>query len=205
MSGAIEQESSFEFAYTYPGSVGFALTLKNERYLGLDSSLDQAFAITFQLMQAEEVSDIRDFADQLGRATIKAAHDWAYEHYLAGFGVDIQWRRNTEIRSSLSLQKPRLERLYQTIDFTSDQTEEILHVEGQLLGADVTGKSFHMLLDSGEHIRGSSGDSINEQHTVQLPNRYVAVIVKSTMTQYSTDTEKASFRLSSLTPIEPPN
>jgi hypothetical protein len=93
-----------------------------------------------------------------------------------------------------------LQKLYQTIGVTSDEIITELSVHADHVGVDVSRRSFHLKLDTGEDIRGSLADAldINEKQTVELPRRYMVQLKKREKVYYSTEEEDISYNLFSL-------
>lgn len=200
----VVRESSFGFAYTYSGSLGVTLTLPNERLLlqEIDTAIDEAMKAIFAMARLGEPSEILTFARSLGPATVRALYKWADDHVKAGLGADIRWRRGEQVRASLLIQRPELERLKQTIDITSDTEEVEIDLTGELVGADIKSHTFHMTSGDTEY-RGRFTDAIGPEHAVTLPKTYRAKVRKTTKIYYSTDKEDVSYFLLSLEPVEP--
>ena len=199
VSPDIRAETSFDFGYTFPGSLGIVLTIHNERRLILDSHLDEAINQIFSLAKVRSTSDIREFAKRLGLASIRAMYKWASGHARAGLGVGIEWRRESTVRASLLAQQPELENLYQMIEETSDESETEISVEGELESVNVKARSFALRDNSGGIIRGSYKDAISGSHRAELPERrYRATLTKVERVQYSTDEEEAEYHLERL-------
>ena len=106
----ILEETTLHFGYTFPGSVGFMLTLPRPRPLAGEATLDESIDMLFALARATSPSEIAAFARQLGPDPIRAAHLWASAHVEAGFGAAIDWRRKTN-EVHLVLQQREMERL----------------------------------------------------------------------------------------------
>ena len=70
-SAEIVEQSTFDFEYAYPGSLGFVLTMPNERLLIGESDLDQAISWIFKMMKAESTEEVARFARQVGVASIR--------------------------------------------------------------------------------------------------------------------------------------
>ncbi len=193
-------ETEFNFAYTFPGSVGVVLTIPNQRLLGIESHLDQTFSEIASMTQAKDSSEVLNFAKRLGAASIRTLYNWAFDHDDLGLGVSIEWRRDQAIRNRLLTQQPEFEKLHKTIEQTSDQTITEREVVGQLEGADVIRKSFHIKSDTGQDIRGTFTDAISESQTVELPKRYRAFITTKEQIKYSTEEEIVLHHLTRLEP-----
>ena len=192
-------ETAFGFGYTFSGSLGIVLTIRNKRRLILDSHLDEAIGQVFSLAKARSTSDIREFAQRLGLASIRAMYKWASGHARAGLGVGIEWRRESTVQASLLAQQPELEKLYRMMEETSEEEKTEFSVYGELLSVDVEAKRFKLREDSGGIIRGSYEDAISDSHRVELPgHRYRADITKVERVWYSTDEEKSEYHLERL-------
>lgn len=203
ISEDIVKESSFGFAYSFPGSIGVVLTLPNEILLleEIDTALDGTMKSIFGMAKAENPSEILTFAQKLGPAPVRALYRWANDHVKAGLGADIEWRRKETVRAALLIQRPELERLTQAIDVTSDNEYSEFDFTGDLVGADVDNLTFHM--KNGEtEIKGRFSDAISADHVVTLPKPYRARIRKTTKIYYSTEREEESFFLLGLESVE---
>jgi hypothetical protein len=192
--------TTFEFGYAFPGSLGVVLTVPNERLLIGESKLDETIETVFRMARAEDSSQILEHAKQLGPAPVRAMYKWALGHVESGLGVDIEWRRERLVRAKLLAQRPELQRLYMTIESTSEETTEQFEVKCDLVGADVTRRSFHIRLETGEDIRGAIKAPVSPSQTVELPKRYRVTLLKSTKTKYSTDEEETRYELLRLEP-----
>jgi hypothetical protein len=197
----IIKETEFNFAYTFPGSVGVVLTIPNQRLLGIESYLDQTFSEIANMAQVKDSSEVLNFAKRLGVASIRTLYSWAFDHDNLGLGVNIEWRRAKTIRNRLLTQRPEFERLHKTIEQTSEQTVKEREIIGQLEGADVIKKTFHIKSDTGEEFKGFT-DIISESQTVELPKRYKAVIITREQIKYSTEEEIVSHQLIKLESIQ---
>ncbi len=190
----IGEESAFEFGYAYAGSVGFVLTVPNERML-FDTVLDQTVQSVFETVRADRPEQIREIARHVGPAPIRAIHKWATANVANEFSVEILWRRGDSLRNQVLIQHAEFKRLRQAISETSDERVTEFVVTGQLVGVDVKKDFFRILPDSGGEIRGAVVGTIDEAHTVELPKRYRATIRKTTKIVYSTDEEKPVYEL----------
>jgi hypothetical protein len=85
------------------------------------------------------------------------------------------------------------------LDTTSEIEEVEVTVSGELIGADVQNRTFH--IRSGEaEIRGRFSDAIGPAHTVELPKRYSARLRQTTQTNFSTDEDRITYFLLNLSP-----
>lgn len=193
--------TTFNFAYTVPGSVGVVLTMPNERLLSGDTLLDQTMKTVFEMANVATSEEVRVFADMLGVAPIWKMYEWAVDQSNAGLGSEIQWSRENKVKARLFKQKPEFEALGNTIQSTSKESEEIVNVIGQLKGADVTNHTFHLEFGK-KHIKGKMSESIGIRDTVELPKPYKATIKIITTVNYATGKVYEEHFLLSLASVE---
>jgi hypothetical protein len=200
ISAEIAAETEFRFGYTFPGSVGVVLTIPNQRLLIGESYLDESLRVISEMARVHDSPEVLKYAKRLGPASIRSLYNWAYDHAESGLGVDMEWRRQQIIRTRLFAQRPELERLHQIINLTSEERVSELTVYANLVGVELTRRSFHLKLDTGEDIRGSLAEDIDisEKQTVELPRRYKAQIIKTEKIRYSTEQEDISYNLVNL-------
>jgi hypothetical protein len=200
VSADIERVTSFNFGYTYPGSVGIVFTLPNERLLpGIGTKLDETFATIFDLAQTDEPKAIAQYAKQLGPAPIQAAYKWAKDHSDSRIGADIEWRRNQDVRSGVRLQAPQLQRLKETIDVVSEESTEEIVVSGVLAAVNTISRTFHIVVPAFDaSIKGRYTDAVSDAQRVTLPKVYTAYLKKTTRFDYSSGDQKTTYFLEKL-------
>lgn len=202
LSARVVADTTFDIGYVFPGSLGIALTIPNERRLVEDSHLDEALNAIFDMAKATNSSQVLDHAKTLGPASIRALYHWAKGHVDSDLGVDIEWKRERLVRGKLLAQKPDFERLSIAIDLTSEETTEEITTECELVGADVTRRSFHLRLAGGEDIRGSFERALGPSQTVELPRKYRVTLSKTVKVKYSTGEEDTKYQLLKLDPVD---
>lgn len=194
----VAQESSFEFGYTYPGSLGFVFTMPNERLLIGESNLDLAMQTMFEIAKSKNSESISAFARKLGPAPIRLIYKWANDNLLSGFNVDIRWKRGEQERASTLMQILEFENLTKAIDQTSDETEQPIELFGRLVGGDIKTRTFHMEFESGDDVKGGMDESFKPETDLNLGEHYTAKIIKRTKIHFSTEKEDTSYTLISL-------
>lgn len=197
-SADVAKETELNFGYTYSGSLGFVFTMPNERLLLVDSVLDMAVRTVFDMAKAGSSEELSNYAKTLGIAPIRKLYKWATDHIEAGLNADIRWKRNEEVRASLLVQQPELQRLREVIAQTSDESSEKVTVRGILQGGDLTSKVFHLEPESGEDIRGRFADTFSPSKKIELGKGYAATLLKRTRKHYSTDIDDVNWYLVSL-------
>ncbi len=194
--------TSFDFGYTFAGSIGVVLTIPNERLILMDSDLDKTIQMISNMANCVSADDVLEFAQGLGTAPIESMSKWACSHADFAVGARITWHRGSELRSSLLVDLPSFERIRDIIAETSESEEEELVVEGLLVGADISSGSFHIQLSDESDLRGKFSDAISRSHTVELPRRYRARLRKTTVTIFSTNKQHIEYFLLELDSLE---
>lgn len=190
--------TTFEFGYSFTGSVGFVLALENERLLTDETDLDRAMDVIFQMAKAQEPDDIREFAKDLGVAPIRDMYKWVSDHVRSGLGADLDWRREHSSRVHLFAQVPEFEVVQRAINQTSEETTEEFSAYGELLGLDVDTQNFHMRLQEDVEVKGRLAFEVDEESPIPVPGRYRGSFRKMTTISYATEEEKTTYFLLSL-------
>ena len=197
-SETIEQ-TSFDFGYSFSGSLGIVLTMPNERLLAdIDSSMDEAMRALFDVIKSSDTGQLTDFSRKLGLAPIRAVYKWADSHVRSGLGVAISWQRNRDIRMSTAVELSEIDSLRRAIAETSEVDDRTATITGKLLGGDFHPKRFHFQPDVGSEIRGTYSDAIGEDSGHTLGGRYRATVVRSKVVHYSTEEADVKYHLVSL-------
>lgn len=200
---AAADDTEFGFAYTFPGSLGVALTLPKERQLfGADREFDEAMETVFGMARARTADEIRQYVRSIGPASVKLMDKWAADHADYGLGADIGWKAQTVQPQRLFIQPPEITSLRNAISLSDYSAPRIIEVIGDLVGADMDRKSFHLKTETKQDIRGRFADAITSEHRAQLPAPYIAKIRVTTQMLYATEKEEDDYFLLSLEPRE---
>jgi hypothetical protein len=198
-------ETSFEYGYSFTGSVGFVLTLPNEKLLIGETYLDSTMMMLSKMVRLESSEQVVAFKNELGLAPIRTMYRWASDHVASGLGAEIEWRREQTVRTSLLVQPPQLESLTKAIARTSEVVEREFEIEGMLVGHDSKYKTFHMEVEGMPDIKGKTLMEIDPEHPIISPAFYRARIRTETIIHYSTEKEDVSYFLLSLDSPERPS
>jgi len=190
-------QTSFQIGYTFEGSVGFVLTLPNERLVTpeMKTLVDESIDEVFLLSKLTSKDDVRGAAEKFGRPVVKACYRWATRHVENQLGSDVEWRRGKSPRSKLFVQYQELSSLCAVIDESSKEETDTFDVPGILTAADITAKTFRFSIDQGDEIRGTFDDAINKKHKALIPSRCTATIKKTTTINYALDETKSKYSL----------
>jgi hypothetical protein len=189
------RQSTLEFGYTYSGSLGFMLTIPNERLLFGESELDSAISGMFHMVRSTSSQELSEVAQMYGVGTIRRMYDWARNNASYLVSTDIKWMRADQIRNKTLVQVPEAARLCELIDATSDVKHEEMDLVGELVGGDAVTRIFHMRFPEGEDIRGRMGADFSPSGDLILMRIYKAKILKSTTVHYATDRDDVYYEL----------
>jgi hypothetical protein len=193
------QQSSFEFAYAFSGSVGFMFTMPNERLLFGDTELDEAMRNLFALARSATRDDIRHFARTFGLAAVRALHHWADSLSTSQTGADIEWKKAEDARDSLILQPAQVEALRDLIAQTTDVETHESSFGGVILGFDYKTRHFRFVPDSGgPMITGYASDRAELPARLVLRSEYTATLRITKKIRYSLEKAEVTHELLAL-------
>lgn len=191
------QDTQFDFAYSYPGSIGVAMTLSSEVDL-FGSPFDKAIYTLFNMAKVQTSEAMKEYSREVGAAPVKAMYAWADALARAEFGVDIKWIGYRTPETRLIIQRPDLISLRDTISSMSDEEYADFTADGTLIAAHSVRKTFGFQYYEGDEIRVINGkfiDAINQAHAATVPANYRAHFRKTTRTTYSTEEDKIEYVL----------
>ncbi len=193
-------KTAFDFGYSFAGSVGFALTIPNSRLMGVESKLDETFALIAVISKASKPEDIKEHAKKIGRAPMRLIYQWAKDHVHNHFSAEFEWGRGDREHARFLIQESQFDSLARAIDETSEEDRTEIDLKGVLSGANVDSHSFYFKADTGEAISGSTR-IVDESHTVVLPKRYAAKLVRTRKIYFATEEQKDHYELINLQSI----
>ncbi|HEV7222845.1 MAG TPA: hypothetical protein VGN42_09095 [Pirellulales bacterium] len=192
----VARETLFGFGFAFTGSLGVVLTIRNQTDLFGDSFLNESIDVIFQMAKASSTEEILQFADRLGPGPINALHKWAEDNADNGLGADVEWRQGKTVRNSLFVQRQELWKLTRAIKRSSSKTTRELTLFGRLQAADASKLRFKFKEEGLREIRGTVEPGvIDEKHTVGLPSKYMAHVLKTEQTIYATGQVKVKYHL----------
>ena len=189
------------FGYSFPGSIGVALTLPNREGLFADEVITQATEAIFDLaLSYRDQYKIAQMARRLGPEPVKAMYDWAEAHVTHGYGVGIEWRRSEAQTRDMTVQFEEMVVLRDQLKKTTIDTR--IEATGDLVAVDMDARTFRIRQDDGDEIEGTFTNAISSDQAARIPARYLADIVKqSKVVQALEEPEPDTFALQLLRPI----
>ncbi|MBZ9726815.1 hypothetical protein LB554_23005 [Mesorhizobium sp. CO1-1-11] len=192
--------STLDFAFSYSGSLGIVLLAKSERDF-IEGNLDKPIDALYQIMDVSDVDNVKDIANNLGRAVVKRVHDWSKATVKGGFAADIRWKRSDGVERGQVIARSKLEKIAEIIDRTSDEKTIPISVAGTLVGIDVNAKTFHFVVPDGESYKGKLDDQFSLIAQNRVPAPYVADISMIERQHYATDVREVKNVLRRLNPL----
>ena len=193
--------STLSFGYAYPGSLGFVLTMPNERLLLGESELDRAIQTIFEMAKSEQPSQLAAYVARVGVASIRRLYAWSQSHAEYGLSADIRWRRQQVDRARLVVQKEELERLREIINQASEETVKQFSITGELIGLDIgSGNHFRISIPAADDIAGRIADAFDRASHYEIHARVTAEVIKRSKIYYSTEREDEWWELVRLRP-----
>ncbi|MGE0737464.1 MAG: hypothetical protein AB7P50_22215, partial [Alphaproteobacteria bacterium] len=200
-SAEIVQQTTLDVGYIFPGSLGVAFTIPNERML-VDSFLDDAVKTIFATLRVISPAELLEFSRKLGPAPIRKLHDWAVSNYQFGMAIDIEWMRDKERRLATMFQAEEAARLIKIIEDTKPEETEPVDVEGMLVGGDLKKRNFHLVVPESPDIEGYLADNFIPpmEADLVLNKRYRASLIRHIIVNLATESENERWELLSLVP-----
>jgi hypothetical protein len=195
----IVNATAFGFGYTFPGSIGFMMTLPADRGLTGGSALHEAMGKTLRLLSVQNSGAVQEITEAVGLASVRLAHEWALENAKARLGADIQWKGQEPEGMRLRIQRQEIATLAHTIG--SGISREQLKMDGELVHVNYFERTFEMRVGE-ETIKGTFANAISEEKPARVPNRYSATLMVNTRVALVDGRDEVTYFLADLE--EPP-
>lgn len=199
ISSEITQRTTFNLAFTYPGSLGVAMSIDSFPDL-FSGEFDESIDALMQVVQARDEYDVRDMAKSLGEAVVKKAYDWAKVNSSASYAVDLDWTTLKGSHKGGMIDVAAFSRLVTVIGHTSDSIVRMVKVRGVLVGLDSKTKRFRFVDPNGDDYSGPLSDIFPAGAVWQVNETFIADIEVEETLEYATDTTKQINRLRHLEP-----
>ncbi len=195
-------ETRLDFAFSYPGSLGIAMTVQGEANL-FWNSFDNTIDALMNSVDISDENDVRDAAKALGQAVIKRIYDWSKVNLDANFNVDINWKAVNGNTKGRIITSENMQKLVEIISKTSDTVRKDISVFGTLIGLDSQTKHFRFISSGdGPDFSGRVEDEFPIMNMWKLNYNYEAKILVEETTKYATQETKKSYKLKSLSEIK---
>ena len=196
-SGELISETTFDFGFSYAGSLGVALMINSESTL-FGSRYDDAIEAFLQAISIENEFQVRDMARSFGDAVVKKVYDWSQVNFAAGFGVDVVWTNSSGLRRGALADRQRLGGIASAIGRTSDVELRKFRIQGALVGLDSKSGRFRFIEHDGPDYTGTLAQSFPSLQEWTVNANYIAELEARSVTHYATQETKHSYTLERL-------
>lgn len=193
--------SALHFARAPAGSA-VHLVIANDRLLAMESDLDVALELTFELFAARAKTLIRDIAARAGIAAVAAAHGWAGIAVTHGLTTTIGWRKRNSERRSVTLSHSEALLFRTAIEAVVDEASQPRTCECELLSLDEQARTFRLLLADKSLVSGQIADTFPFGGRWTLRHGYVADLLRASRVSYTSGEESIAWWLRGLAPLD---
>jgi hypothetical protein len=195
--------SSLECTVLSNGPVAVvSLTIPNDKLLGIESDLDAAFDVIFQLLEVQTARDLRDIARRVGISPIAGIHAWAANSAKLGLATSLTWAKAILPRRLVDISSRRAEFLVDLIALTRDEFVDDVATACRLVGIDDGTSRFRMVTMDGTEIAGHLADGFPRGRKWTINGWYEAAITRHTEIDYATGEETVRSTLNDLASID---
>jgi hypothetical protein len=191
------RSTNFNFAYSYAGSLGFALTLPREPTL-LANDHDEAIQVIRELTQTRDEADVKSFADNYGLASVRTMYKWLDALSKADADAELDWRGSAAESEPFIIQVADARVVRDLIARTSDVEYTERPYRGTLLAYDSQRHTFRFAVGNRRTIHGSVSHAITDP--LEVPEEYDVLVRVSTVELYSTEQTEERYELTSIAP-----
>lgn len=195
------EQTTFNFAFSYPGSLGIAMSVDTRPNL-FGGQFDTAVDAFMQIVEVESEDDIRELAKTLGDAVVKRTFDWAKVNLEANYAVDLDWTTIKGLHKGGMIDVDAFGRLVSVIGRTSDVKRDSVKVVGILVGLDSKTRRFRFVDPDGQDYAGPLSENFPAGAIWGVNEAYVAEIEVEETVEYATETTKQVHRLKQLEPTQ---
>lgn len=194
-------ETSFNFAFSYPGSLGIAMSIDASSPGLFEGKFDAAVEAFMQVVEVQDEDELRGLAERLGRAVVRKTFDWSKANLAAGYSVDLIWTSSTGQRHGGMIDVARFRRLVQVIERTSDTETHPLTTGGVLTGFDGQVRRFRFVGDDNQVYAGTLSERFPAGAVWRVNAPYQADIERDEALNFATQETQITYRLKHLEPV----
>lgn len=200
LTAEVLQETCFNFAFSYPGSLGVAMSIDAANPGLFEGKFDAAIQAFMQVVDVRDEEELRDLAKTLGSAVVKKTFDWSRVNLAASYSVDLNWTTARGVRFGGMIDVDRFRHLVEVIGRTSDTETSTLVLGGLLTGFDGQVRKFRFVGDDDRACTGVLAESFAAKAIWRVNAPYEATIEKDETLSYATQETRIDYRLKHLEP-----
>ena len=189
-----------DFAFTFAGSVGFMMTMRDDTDLLKDSAVDQAMSTTLALISAPDTNRLDELTEVTGLPAVRLAQQWASENAKYRFGADIKWKVESDAIRETRVQLAEVIRLSGMLG--QYIAKEKVTALATLQHVNMFDKTFEMTVEHNK-IVGTFERAISADRPASLPRLYLAYMTIATRVAPSDGSDGVTYFLDRLEEFDP--
>jgi hypothetical protein len=200
----IKKDSELIYHFTYPGSLGIAMSIEVERVICIENDLTKAMKLMVDMLNADSSDQMHYFAREYNSKCVNALSNWVKNQIKYNLCAEIKWLNDTEVIYESILNSEHLLNMDQAIKETSNENIEEIEMIGTLIGADTSLHNFHMAFNDHDEIKGKMLENLGKTRMLEIPQKYKATLRKETYENYAENKIETKYILKKLEDILPP-
>lgn len=198
-SASVRSMTKLDFGYSYPGSLGFVLSVPSGQDL-FGGQLDQTVDAINDFFDISSASSAIDASRSLGLGAISELYKWVKVNANWGNSIDLNWHHSAGRLSGRYIELDRFKYLEQLFAGAEDRTITERVLSGILVGLDVQTKRFHFVEPDGDSIKGRFSDMYASEPK-RIPGQYRATFNQIDNRVPATGKRSVEYELLSLTEL----
>jgi len=186
--------STLRFAYAFPGSVGFAMTLPEELIL-LNNDYNAALEAIKRIHSISSMEEVKEFAGDYGVAAARILFQWLDAIVRTDIDAEVKWAGSE--RNEFLVQVPDARAIRDLIAETSETETTDRNYRGTLLGYDSERRTFRFAIGNRKPIHGMVSEAVSRKLVV--PEQYDVRVRVEIISRYSTEEKQEKFELLDIT------
>lgn len=181
----LKKDSELTYHFTYPGSLGIAMSIEVERLICIEDDLTQAMKLMIDMLKADSSDQMHYFATEYNSKCVTALSDWVKNQIKYDLCAEIKWLNDSGVIYETRLNSEHLLNMDQAIKETSNESIEEIEMTGTLIGADTSLHNFHMAFNDHDEIKGKMLENLGQTRMLKIPQKYNATLRKETCENYA--------------------
>lgn len=200
----LKKDSELTYHFTYPGSLGIAMSIEVERLICIENDITKAMKLMVDMLNADSSDQMHYFAKEYNSKCVNALSNWVKNQIKYDLCAEIKWYNDSGVIYQTELSSEHLLNMNQAINETSDENSEEIEIIGTLIGADTNLHNFHMAFSNRDEIKGKMLESLGRNKTLEIPMKYKATLRIETCENYAENKTETKYTLIKLEDINTP-
>jgi hypothetical protein len=201
LTADVLEQTCFNFAFSYPGSLGVAMSIDASNPGLFEGKFDAAVEAFMQIVAVQSEDELRNLAKKLGNAVVKRTFEWSRANLAAEYSVDLRWVTATGQQHGGVIDVAAFRRIVTVIERTSETETSSLDVAGLLTGFDGQVRRFRFVGDDDVVYLGTLSESFPAGAVWRVNAPYEAKVEKDETLSFATQETRTTYRLKHLEPL----